>query len=88
MTVLNDLYRKAKARPAPEFVDVAWNHVGSLVEHIRATTPHWPGRAEIRSGLLRGEVKIIGVPIRVVGVPAEVLQAQIEAIEGAKDGKN
>lgn len=88
MTVLNNLYRRATAKPAPEFVELAWNHVGSLVEHIRATSPGFPPRSEIRSSILRGTLKIAGVPIRVVGVPPAVLQTHIDAIEGVKDAKD
>lgn len=90
MTVLNDLYRQAKARPAPEFVEVQWNHVGSLIEHVRATTGGFSfrDRATIRSGLIRGTMKIMGVPIRVVGIPPAILQAEIDTIEGKQNGGN
>lgn len=85
MTVLNDLRRRAEAVPPPREVTITSNHLGTLIEHIRATSSRQSGlgalsRKDLERALYDGDVKIAGVKIRVIGAP---LRDEIEDLQRA-----
>lgn len=68
MSLINRLIRDARTKP--DFLTIRPQDVGRIAEHIGFLTydrSRLPSDEELREIILRGDVKLLGVPIKVWG---------------------
>jgi hypothetical protein len=66
MSFINHLIKRAKAEPPPSELVIPPNRLGTLIDHILATTFVRRDAGLVRQNLLDGKVRLLGVPLRVI----------------------
>lgn len=73
MSLINDLIRRARAKPRPDELTINDNNVGTIVEHVIAlqTIPaNGPTREELATMIRDGKLQFMAIPVRVLGAHA------------------
>jgi hypothetical protein len=69
MSLVNDLIRRAKARPME--LTINNNHVGTLAAHARACSWFSTGEKTLEELIRAGKMRFMGIPVRVLGTDGQ-----------------
>lgn len=68
MTIINRMIRTAKANPPPTVLELPRHLVRQVAEHSRLSMqPPRPSCDELERMIVRGEMCMLGIPVRVIG---------------------